>query len=1029
MWHYKLGHLGAKQLTRFCIAHKIKIDQAEVNKLVLANCDACMGGKAKHRAFRNKNPVPWRPPTRPLECIYWDVVGPMSTWTMDARDDTQEGPKSDRGAHRWKKWTRMRVDSLEGKRYFLNMLDVYTHFQWVFTVRYKSEVPHLLRVACEQIMNEIGLKIGRVHMDGGSEFLNHELVDYLSEKGIEINVTVPYSPTLNNYIERNNGTTVGKARCLMIQCGAPFELWPQAVELIPFIQNRAPQHVIGGKIPYQEMKAEEAKSNPGMSLDKLYVFGADVFYMPANDADKGKMDPRVRPAIYVGYSRRYNAMKILTLEDEKVRIQQSRDVTIPGQLTFNQMERLKAFLNEKKGESKIDDDDANAEEWEVERIDDEVYEDGVEKFLVYWKGFAEPTWEPRKNLTHCNASIKEFYNRKKGMLAENVPLRFELAQVVIPADQPKRSHEGQVKPPAPAYFEVPKLHPAEGEQDLYHQVICAMDRTVDKALEKAEEERISALLVDIPKNLLEAQRSKYARQWEEAVKKEMKSCVDAGVFEPCEELPRGAHVISTRLVFAVKPDSQNRVERFKARFVARGFSQVDGIDYHETYSPTVNRKSVRLLLTIAALKDLELSQMDFDTAYLNAELEENIYIETPWGITSKAKYQKLLKALYGLKQAAREWNKAADKMLRSLGYEPTTHDSCFYVKWVGAECILIMLYVDDLVAAYHILIEHVWLKDKEQISLTFKLKDLGECTWILKMRVRRDRKNRIIYVSQAGYVEKILHNHGMEMCKPVNTPFWIADITVPPVAKSPKVESNWRECTSEEIKEYQCMVGELLYAATVTRIDIAYIVGRLAMYTQKPWTYHVSAAKHVYRYLRGATQYELAFGDLTLDGPDKYMLEMYVDASWADAKDNRKSTTGYISMLNGSPISWKSVKQQNIALSSTEAELYALDAATREAKFLVMWMESYQKVLLRARVYEDNQGAICLADHQTDHEKTKHIDRTYFYVRDMLAQNVIEIRYLPTEEQLADILTKVTPFKTFMKHVSKIMFTTESPVA
>jgi hypothetical protein len=219
----------------------------------------------------------------------------------------------------------------------------------------------------------------------------------------------------------------------------------------------------------------------------------------------------------------------------------------------------------------------------------------------------------------------------------------------------------------------------------------------------------------------------------------------------------------------------------------------------------------------------------------------------------------------------------------------------------------------------------------------------------------------------------------------------------------------------------------MLYAANITRIDISYIIGVLARYTHQPYNYHLAAAKHVLRYLRGSMNHKLTFGinhKIIPNNDGKFNITQYTDSSWANEKDNRKSTGGWITTINGYPINWQSKKQQTIALSSTEAEYYALTECVNETIFIQQWFKFYGDILNNSptpiKVKCDNQGAIFMSDHSTNHNRTKHIDIKHFYIREIIKQNKIKIEYIPTKDQLADILTKATTTQVFKSLISKL---------
>ena len=272
-------------------------------------------------------------------------------------------------------------------------------------------------------------------------------------------------------------------------------------------------------------------------------------------------------------------------------------------------------------------------------------------------------------------------------------------------------------------------------------------------------------------------------------------------------LPTGCKAIKGRWVFKLKLDADNKPVRFKARVVAKGFQQVYGIDYTETFAPVAKMKSIKLVLSIAAHFDLELKQLDFDTAFLNASLIEDVYMEQPDGfhVGGPNIVCKLHKALYGLKQAPHDWNHTLHSSLVKLGYTRSRCDPCVYFKRNSSgRLIVLCVYVDDTIVAYHKRDESIWLRDKELITNQYKIKDLGDCNWILNMRVTRDRANKRIMLCQEAYVSRILRQYDMHESCSVTNPGMTSDLC------KPNDETSIVLLNTEQHQLYRSMVGSLL---------------------------------------------------------------------------------------------------------------------------------------------------------------------------------------------------------------------------
>ena len=403
----------------------------------------------------------------------------------------------------------------------------------------------------------------------------------------------------------------------------------------------------------------------------------------------------------------------------------------------------------------------------------------------------------------------------------------------------------------------------------------------------------------------------------------------------------------------------------------------------------VKNKSMRIVFALAAQYRLLVKQIDFVTAFLNAGLEETIYMYQPEGFeTHDSNGRKLVwrlkKALYGLKQSPRQWNSEIDVTHIKLGYTPTISDPCIYVKRMdGYPPLILWLYVDDTLAVYHPDIEYIWLADKAAISDRYPITDIGDCNWVLNMEVKQSDDRSVITLSQRAYIERVLEQYNMSDCKPALTPAQHIDLNNPslPVGKP---------LSTAQHELYRKIVGSTLYAANTTRIDIAHTVRMLARFVCSPTTTHLTAAKHLLRYLRGTMDYCLKFED---NGQSNLQLTVYADSNWSGDKTDRKSTTGYIVQLNNNTISWQSKKQPTVALSSTEAEYMGLSSATCEIKWTNMLMQQMLQTTIPVELFCDNQSAIAIVRSDNYSKRTKHVDTRHHFIKQYVRDGSINLQY------------------------------------
>lgn len=503
-----------------------------------------------------------------------------------------------------------------------------------------------------------------------------------------------------------------------------------------------------------------------------------------------------------------------------------------------------------------------------------------------------------------------------------------------------------------------------------------------------------------PLTIQEALARDDSKSWKKAISEELESLKENEVWDLVEK-PKDRKIVGTKWVFKVKRDDHGNPERYKARLVAKGFTQQWGQDYDETFSPVVRFETIRALIAISAAEGLVLHQMDVATAFLNGEIDEEIYVKQPEGFGVKGKEHlvcRLKKSLYGLKQSPRCWNVMLARVLSKMGFVQTNEDPCLYVL-NQPEKIYLAIYVDDLLIAGKSEIEIK--KIKKSLHDTFKVKDLGPLNHFLGVRILQDLEKGVIWIGQAQYTLGVLKQGGMDACKPVDTP-------IDPGIKLLKAKEGEAMINPTE---YRSIIGGLLYLSTRTRPDISFAVGTLAKFSAHPTEQHWAAIKRVLRYLRGTVEMGLRY-----DRGRGSKLVGYSDADWAGDVEDRRSTSGYIFTIAGGPISWRSQKQQSVALSSTEAEYMALSSATQEAIWLrslliSLGIEMDEPTIL----HEDNLPSIGLAKNPQYHGRAKHIGIRYHFTREQVARRTIVLKYCASEDMIADFLTKALPRPRFIK--------------
>ena len=476
--------------------------------------------------------------------------------------------------------------------------------------------------------------------------------------------------------------------------------------------------------------------------------------------------------------------------------------------------------------------------------------------------------------------------------------------------------------------------------------------------------------------------------WKDAMHEEYEAIMKNDVWDVVPR-PKDKSVVTAKWLYKIKHGSDGSAEKFKARFVARGFSQKEGIDYDDIFAPVARYTTIRSIIALAATQGWSLHQMDVKTAFLHGAIKEEVYVEQPLGfeVQDRDTYVcRLKKALYGLKQAPRAWYERMDSYLMKLGFTRSNADPNLYFKVVEGKPLILVLYVDDLFLTGDDPLIH---QCKRELAAEFEMKDLGLMHYFLGLEVWQ--RPGEIFLSQGKYIVKLLERFGMVDCKSVSTPMELNFKKLSGSAAGPILANP---------TEYRQLIGALMFLVN-TRPDICFAVNTLSQQMVEPHHFHWVGAKNLLRYLRGTINHGLRYtaGSVILRG--------YTDADWAGSVVDRKSTSGCCFNLGSASISWMSRKQKSVALSTAEAEYIAASMACCEAVWLrKLFSELFQHVLDTTVILCDNQSGIRMTENPVFHDRSKHIDIRYHFIRDMVQRGAVRLDHIGTDEQVADILTK-----------------------
>ena len=558
--------------------------------------------------------------------------------------------------------------------------------------------------------------------------------------------------------------------------------------------------------------------------------------------------------------------------------------------------------------------------------------------------------------------------------------------------------------------------------------LVLLARTLEKEGSSGLEDYDALSQLDIaePQTYHQAMKGPHSESWSRSMDNEHNSLLENETWTLVitEDMEPNHTALSGKWVYKLKRDVNGNITRYKSRWVVKGYLQQYGVDFEQTYASVVKPMAFRLLFALAAHHDLDIEQLDVVTAFLYGVIAQLIYVQMPKGYEKAGMICKLNKALYGLKQSPRLWyERLSEFLLTKLGLSKLHADHSIFSSSAGIRGPIVTSFVDDLNIIGpkgSPMISEV----KKQLNIAFKMVDMGSISHYLGLNVERNRDNRTIKLSQSSYIEKVLEKFHMQNAKTTTTPM-----------KEGSLFRNESQASESDIKQYQAIVGSIMFAMIETSPDIAYATTVVSRHAKNPGKSHMEAAKQILRYLSATKDRGITFdgGDLSIQG--------YSDSDWAGDKEDRKSTSGYVFMLNNGPISWALKRQKTVALSSTEAEYMALILAAKETIWIRLLMTELSlmqddatptvNVLEREGAIAlkgDKQSAIALANNPVLHSRTKHIDIQHHFIRNEVTEGRIDLTYVSTEHMVADGLTKPLTHVKFFSFIRQLHMNSSSGV-
>ncbi|GKA52663.1 retrovirus-related pol polyprotein from transposon TNT 1-94 [Tanacetum coccineum] len=451
----------------------------------------------------------------------------------------------------------------------------------------------------------------------------------------------------------------------------------------------------------------------------------------------------------------------------------------------------------------------------------------------------------------------------------------------------------------------------------------------------------------------------------------------------------------------VKTDEFGGVLKNKARLISQGFRQEEGIDFKESFAPVTRIEAIRIFVANTAHKNMIIYQMDVKMAFLNGELKEEVYVSQLEGFVDQdnpSHVYKLKKALYCLKQAPRAWYDMLSSFLISQQFSKGAVDPTLFTRHAGNDILLVQIYVDDIIFA-----STTAMCDEfaNQMTNKFKMSMMGKMSFFLGLQISQSPRG--IFINQSKYASEIVKKYGLHSTDFVDTP----------MIENKKLDEDLQG-KPVDATLYPGMIGSLMYL-TSSRPYLNYVVCLCARYQAKPTEKHLQAVKWIFRCLNRTINMGLWYSKDT-----DMSLRAYADADHARCQDTRRSTSGSAQFLGDKLVSWSSKKQKSTAISSTEAEYIALSGCCSQ----ILWMRSqltdYGYKFNKIPLYYDNKSAIALCCNNVQHSRAKHVDIHYHFINDQVENGIMELYFVLTEYQLADIFNKPLPRERFNFLIEKL---------
>ncbi|GJS20607.1 ribonuclease H-like domain-containing protein [Tanacetum coccineum] len=926
LWHRRLGHINFKNINKLVkenLVRDLPLKRFENDQ----TCVACLKGKQHRASCKTKafNPI-----TKPLFMLHMDLFGPTF------------------------------VSSLMHKKYCLVVTDDYSRFSWVFFLTTKDETSEILKNFIKEVENLVDKKVKIIRSDNGTEFKNKVMDDFCREKGIKREYSVARTPQQNGVAERKNRTLIEAARTMLADSKLPTTFWAEAVSTACYVQNRVLIVKPHNKTPYELFRGFK----PAIGFMK--PFGCHVTILNTLD-NLGKFDEKSDEGFFVGYSLSSKAFRVYNIRTRKVQenlhigfLENKPMIEGNGPKWLFDLDSLTQSMNyvlvvagkssnDFAGIQGVSDSSTSSQQdqdWIVMPIWKDALYFGDASPKIVDDAQIEDTDElhdedDATEESHDGSSLKENGTADQQVNTARPDINTGSREVSTALPEVNTATPEDLVGPSPASedshvedqeielgnipqsYEVPttphtrihKDHPIEhviGDVQSSVQTRRMKTSYSEKGFlsaiyeGKTRQDLHTCLFVcflsqEEPKRVSQALRDP---TWVEAMQEELLQFKLQKVWI-LVDLPKGHRAIGTKWVYRNKKDERGIVIRNKARLVAQGHTQEEGIDYDEVFAPVARIEAIRLFLAYASYMGFMVYQMDVKSAFLYGQIEEEVYVCQPPGFEDPDhpnKVYKVVKALYGLHQAPRAWYDTLANYLLCNGFERGKIDQTLFIKRHKGHILLVQIYVDDII--FGSTKKELCDEFEKLMKDKFQMSSMGELTFFLGLQVQQKKKG--IFISQDKYVHEILRKFNYSDVKSASTP---TDL------EKPLVQDGDAADVDEHL--YRSMIGSLMYL-TASRPDIMFAVCACARFQVSLKSSHLLVVKRIFRYLKGKPSLGLWYSK---DSPLE--LVAYTDSDYAGATQDRKSTTRGCQFLGNRLISWQCKKQTIVATSTTEAEYVA----------------------------------------------------------------------------------------------------------